>query len=545
MRTILVLAFAAMALHGGPVKFTPSARSVNTYDPFEVRVDVPSPKFANCFTDAAVRGEFQMEGGAAVPVEGFCDAQDGRVFRIRFLPPKAGLYSYSLRFTAADVEATATGKFKVKDKGAPGIVRVDAEHPWHFVYSGNGQHYFWNSTTAYALVGWDDDTMRKSLDRLAKLKVNRIRAAFYPPRVESGKSWFEGVVPTGKFRFIVNPWLAARPDSLNDPGFDVTRFNVAQWQKYERLLEHARKNGIQVSVIFYVDGRNAGTDPFGKAKMGNEDEQRYYRYAVNRFAAYSNVMWDVTNEWHLFRDEAWVEKMGSLIQTADPYHHLVSCHGRGEFPWRTSKWADFAMYQMWDESGGYKAMLEHRRKQEAVGRPMPQINEEYGYEDHYPQGWGENRKAPARAADNRRRLAWEMTMAGCYQTTGERAGSTGGWINGYGDDSMTMLKGYAHLRDFFEKFEYWKLAPRPADVAAGAALCLGDPGKEYVLYFPAGGFARLKIPGGRYRARWFNPRTGEWPPEWSATIMFDQTWETPPAPDKNDWALLLDRIGDQ
>ena len=50
----------------------------------------------------------------------------------------------------------------------------------------------------------------------------------------------------------------------------------------------------------------------------------------------------------------------------------------------------------------------------------PDNLEDPGYEDHYPFPWGEKRLWPARIADNRRRLAWEISMAGCYQTTGER-----------------------------------------------------------------------------------------------------------------------------
>jgi hypothetical protein len=63
---------------------------------------------------------------------------------------------------------------------------------------------------------------------------------------------------------------------------------------------------------------------------------------------------------------------------------------------------------------------------------MPQVNREYGYEDHYPGKWGGGLKPPARSADNRRRLAWGMSMAGGYQTTGERAdrGTAGGRIRG-------------------------------------------------------------------------------------------------------------------
>ena len=37
--------------------------------------------------------------------------------------------------------------------------------------------------------------------------------------------------------------------------------------------------------------------------------------------------------------------------------------------------------------------------------------------------------------------------------------SGGGWRNGRGDDTMTMLRGYAHMVDFFTMFEWWKTEP--------------------------------------------------------------------------------------
>jgi hypothetical protein len=32
-------------------------------------------------------------------------------------------------------------------------------------------------------------------------------------------------------------------------------------------------------------------------------------------------------------------------------------------------------------------------------------------------------------------------------------------MNGRGDDSMTMLRGFAHMVDFFTMFECWKTEP--------------------------------------------------------------------------------------
>ncbi|MHB8866288.1 MAG: LamG-like jellyroll fold domain-containing protein [Pirellulaceae bacterium] len=447
------------------VTFSESATIVDVYDFVEVTINVPQPTTANPFTDAVVAGEFRCGEGEPLKVDGFCDAQDGSVFRVRLMPTKPGLHRYSVTYRQGDFEVSHAGTITARAADRRGLVRVDSEHPWHFLWEGTGEHYFWNGTTTYWLMGWDDETIRSSLDRLHRLKVNRVRVVIMG-RVQDGRAWAEHVYPTDKFTFLLHPWVAARPDSVENPGFDVTRFNVAHWQKYDRLLRHARDLDMVVSVIFYVDGARPGTDPFGKSGMGGEDEQRYYRYAVARCAPFSNVMWDVTNEYHLFRDEAWVNKMGTLIRQWDPYDHLASVHGHGEFPFRTSQWADFAMHQQWDEGGGYAFMRACRDKQHETGRIMPQVNEEYGYEDHYPR-WGGDRKWPARTADNRRRLAWSMVMAGGYQTTGERADTGtgwgadtgGGWINGRGDNSMVMLQGYAHMVDFFTRIAWWTLNP--------------------------------------------------------------------------------------
>jgi hypothetical protein len=56
-------------------------------------------------------------------------------------------------------------------------VRVDPEHPFHFVREGTGKHWFWNSTTPYMLLGWDDESIATSIHRLADLGINRVRVA--------------------------------------------------------------------------------------------------------------------------------------------------------------------------------------------------------------------------------------------------------------------------------------------------------------------------------------------------------------------------------
>lgn len=525
------------------IRFSQASSEVDAHDFVEVAVAVDRPTARNPFTAVAVSGRFQRAGETPTRVTGFCDTPDGSVHRIRFMPVDPGDYSYTVTYAEGAFTARHAGTFHARAAGRRGLVRVDAQHPFHFVWSGTGKHYFWNGTTTYGLVGWDDETIRKSIDRLAALKVNRIRVTLLW-RVENGKAWDENVFPTERFSMTLAPWVAARPSDRERPGFDVTRFNLAHWQKYERLVRHARDRDIVVSVVFYTDGRRRGTDPFGKAGMGGPDEARYYRYAAARLSAFSNVMWDVTNEYHLFRDEPWADKMGAVLRQADPYGHLISVHGNDKFPFRKSPWADFAMYQSWDEMGGHEFMLANREQQIAAGRPMPQVNEEYGYEDHYPTRWGRGLKAPARSADNRRRLAWGIYMAGGYQTTGERADTGtgwgpdtgGGWINGRGDAAMTMLVGYGHIQTFFTSFAWWKTEPCRDQISD--ALCLADPGRQYALYLPAGREVTLPLEAGAYRARRFDPLTGTFA---DLGTVEGTRWTTPALPATQDWALLLQR----
>ncbi len=506
------------------VSLEPVGAEVDVNAFVEVTVQVSGTEAKNPFVDASVTGSFQLEGAASTAVSGFCDSTAGAVHRIRFLPQQAGTYSYTLTYQEVGFAQTFTGRFIAKASLRKGLLRVDPAHPYHFIWNGTQDHCFLNGTTTYWMLGLEDDNeIKTSLERLAALKVNRIRVALCG-RTESGKRWFEPqVVWNDKFKMRLNPWEAARPESAGDPGFEVTRFNLDHWQKCDRLLRIARRQGIAVSLIFYLDGADPGVEPFGKTHAANEDEKRYFSYAANRFSAYANVAWDLCNEYHLMRDDAWANTMGEFLRTCDPYDHLMSVHGSNEFHFRAAPWADYCLYQAWDASGGYDFMLKNRGAQELTGHPKPQINEEYGYEDHYPQGWGDNLKAPARDAENRRRLAWGMVMAGGYQTTGERATKSGGWINGRGDDELVMLKGYAHMVDFFQSFDWWACQPDASVIKAGAAWCLAESGKTYAFYLPQGGTVKIALPDGKFTAELYHCRTGERQPlgelpggEWTA-----------------------------
>lgn len=526
---------ALSAADDGPeVIFTSASEKIEAYDFLEVTLNVKKPTARNPFTDVTVTGQFQRENEPAVSVEGFCDSADGGAYRIRFMPSKPGKYAFSVSFRQADITKTHSGKFEATTGKRRGVLRVDKGHPWHFIWEGTGEHYFFNGNTAFLLMGWQDEKVIKDvLDRQHRLKVNRLRVLLAGGR--SSSFWGEPIIPNNDFHAYLNPWIGERPADPTSPGFDYARFDVTHWRKFERMLRHARDLDLVISVV--LDWNDSRVHP----AAASDDERRYFRYAANRLGAFSNITWDLGDDISLYRDLAWSHKMGTYLYESDPYRHLASDHPTdNRHQDRTAEWFGFTSFQEWSRPQ-HGWMLHQRDEQKKTGRIIPQVNEEYGYEEHYPK-WAQNYPDGA-SAENMRRTAWEIYMAGGYQTTGETArrgtgywpDTGGGWVNGRGDGSMVMLNGYARIVDFFTSFDWWKTDPHDELVDNGG-FCLAEPGKTYAVYLPRGGKVTVKLGDGKYKAHWFNPRSGETKALPGAN---GPAWISPESPDAGDWALLL------
>jgi hypothetical protein len=110
-------------------------------------------------------------------------------------------------------------------------------------------------------------------------------------------------------------------------------------------------------------------------------------------------------------------------------------------------------------------------------------------------------------------------------------------MNGRGDDTMTMLQGYAHMVDFFTSFEWWKTEPHDELVSQGN-YCLAKLGEIYAVYLPHGGRVTIHLQGGSYYAAWFNPTSGE---RIALPPVQGTSWTSMEASPKSDWALLLEK----
>jgi hypothetical protein len=535
VRLLVLVSLSPTARAAGNVSFSQATNTVEAYDFVEVTARVDNPDARNPFLDATLTGSFaKADGSQRKTVEGFCDSPDGSVFRIRFMPASPGDYSYSITYRQGSAETSHTGAFKASASHRKGPIRVDPQFPWHFIWEGTGEHYFFNGTTAFWLMGWREERIiNNSIDRLRGLKINRIRVLI------SGAAnilWGEPVMTGENFTMMLRPWMAEAPKSFDDPKIDYTRLNIPYWQKWERMLRYARDRDVIISAILEISTHKA------QPAAGSEDERRYIRYAVARLAAFSNITWDLGDDLDSFRDEKWTHETGTLLVGWDPYKHLATSHPAHREPQdRASDWFGFTSIQDWSRSQ-HALMLEQRQIQLKTGRIIPQANEEYGYEDHYPH-WAP--KPDNDSAEVLRRCAWEIAMAGAYGTAGESArrgvniwpDTGGGWINGRGDDTMVMLKGYEHMVDFFTSFEWWKTEPHDELVNNGA-YCLAKPGEIYAVYLPKEGTVTIKLEPGAYEASWFGAFTGEKIP---LPPIQGPTWTSPKSPGWLDWAILIQK----
>ena len=159
-----LLVSPAIGLHAedhAAIVFTQSAAEVAVFDFIEVTAKLPAAVAPNPFTDASIAGDFEPAGSAEqIAVDGFCDSPDGTPYRIRFMPSKSGSYTFHVTFKSGAVAQAYSGTFTAVDQRRRGPLRVDPAYPWHFVWEGTGEHYFFNGTTAYWLVRRADHSIQ-------------------------------------------------------------------------------------------------------------------------------------------------------------------------------------------------------------------------------------------------------------------------------------------------------------------------------------------------------------------------------------------------
>jgi len=345
--------------------------------------------------------------------------------------------------------------------------------------NADGKYLFVLNKTEWAYFAAEDP--QKVIDRVKKHGANVIRVCL------EGSPYFETL------GYDNWPWLGSRDNP------DFSSFNEDYWNKVEKRIDLAGKNGIGIDLVLYMRLRPEAVDvPFQK---------KYWAYAIERLSKYSNLLtWEIMNEY--IANEAFQDSAGTYFKANDPFHHPV-CSSDGtteDALWPQKPWMDLAIVHTCTGQDGYD--LEHwylniARNTRQHGKPA--INNESGREKRH------RNDDPV----HRRKQAWLFNNAGCYWTWHSWDGCEG--IN----DTTYYFEGWKYLKpmkDYYESIPFWTLQPNYTVCSVrhnGLVFStLASPDRKISLMYCCtrktaevvkGQKAFIRIKNGIYQISFFNP----------------------------------------
>ncbi|HHX42688.1 MAG TPA: DUF5060 domain-containing protein [Chloroflexi bacterium] len=506
--------------------------------------------YAHPFADVVVDAIFVGPAGQTFTVPAFYDGD--ATWRVRFNPNVAGEWRYRLTSRPEDPDLIAEGAFEVIDRDARGFLCATPRGAWGFTYE-SGEPAFILGDTVYNLFGMahcggnvDGFLMRRAEQGVNLLRVRVPVSPFHPPDGYSAwqtrRTW---------------PWGG----SEQAPQFD--RFALPYFRTVDAVVARAEALGIGLEVIMEGWGFEY---PFNRRDVFvPEWEELWMRYLIARYDAYTCVaLWTLMNEYEYYPDGAWgynpvadrwALRMARWVKTVAPHGHIVAVHNGPRMPAFAQRFAqdpdaiDAILFQEWgtrdQELGWLAAGIEEQIVASLAGWGGSALFAEWGYERNPDLPL----LIPSHAhcgEDHTRRGGWRGAFCAL--------GIIHGFENSWGpfmvlDEDQPGLAHLLQIRRFFTEIvpfqrlqRAWELASAGNATPGDRPLTLAAPeGDLIVVYLPVGGAVEVALPRGegQYRARWFNPVSGELLPAEGAGGRFVAP-EVVYLGHPQDWVLLLE-----
>ena len=527
---------------------------------FEASTDEGNP-----YVDIEATAVLERPNGESWEIPLFWDG--GADWKLRVSPDLEGRWVFRVESNDRGLDGS-TGGFVCVRSERPGGLRAMPGAPAHFARQGGEPFWFLGDTAwGYFTDSDEDDHHREQAEYYAKTRASQ------------------------GFNVIHSMMMSEQGVGNNGgPPFEnigQQRINPAYWREVDQRLRFANNQGLTVGmVVAWGDKRG---EPFAWGRFPNlEARERYARYAAARYSAF-DVYFLVSGEWNFevraregrqSADEVFDEfvAIGDALDAAEPHDRMIGIH-----PWTTYGGVRDFQRAGWMSFGDYQQNYQRLHERVLLSRRLlePVVNSEYGYHLRDQDGDGKPDKPNSYSVDDIRHASWDIVTAGGYLVTG--FGTT--YFAGFRDpgpfdvdhprnDAWEEQIGY--LEGFFKALEWWKLIPADELIAAGRPRgedrrtpterggrpftlleppattywAMAEPGEVYVAYVRGlRGAATLGVDSyaGEFRARQFNPRTGEYTDLGTASLSGG--WREPIAyeyrpPDNQDWVLPLERVGE-
>ncbi|NQU87889.1 MAG: DUF5060 domain-containing protein [Mariniphaga sp.] len=572
-----------------------------------VTLEIPGPITSewakeNPFLDYRLEVTF-TNGGQKVNVPGFYAADGkasetssdaGNIWKVRFLPDKAGIWEYSVSFRKGkDIvlnnnpeygEALSsnelTGSFEIKDSDKSGN---DFRAKGRLINGGKGYLVFQKSGDVWIKNGADspenflayvdfDQTLRYSLNTEVREGEADPKKDLhkYEPHV---KDWKEGD-PTwqdGKGKGIigalnylssagVNSQYMLTMNILGD-GKDVWpyndhneryRFDCSKLDQWEIVFNHMDKLGMMIHFVLQETENETLLD------NGNTDVQRivYLRELVARFAHHPAVTWNLGEEngpadWSpIGQTDPQKKAMASYLKQINPYHNIVVLHTHSDDEKQDKYLEPMLGFENLDGPSMQIAnpFKIHERMKKWVNESENTKNRWVVNLDEIGPHWmGVMPDSHDLAHDTvRQQCLWGSLLAG---------GAGVEWYFGYR---------YPHTdlgcEDFRSREEWWKQSAiatsfinslpveemKSSDelVNTKEVWCFAKEGEVYVVYIPKGeNTTKLQLNTDKeFQVEWLNPREGGELMKGSIDVVKGSgkvRIGNPPVEDGMDWVALI------
>jgi len=447
---------------------------------------------SNPFIDITLTATVTPPSGEPFIIDGFYDGdgnggQEGNVWKLRFSPSQVGVWKWTSHSNDDGLD-NQSGRFQCVESGELGPIVADGRY---FRRADGGPVY---------LVGNFLDDLAPPNEKFSHTllsekisEANRQNIIVRQRRFHKVNKMNIYLANKGDYGGIsTTPWVGTANSN------DKSRFDLARWKMYDRIISQLEDEGIIAELWFFADDSGFGDLP-------EADRKHLIKYGMARLSAYPNTMFVLCLEWQEGWSSSEVASHIDYGQKHNPWGRLWSVHGlTGDFSFPNESWIDFMATQPGnsiDPLGNNKHTIYNRA---LANKPL--LVEEFGHIN----------------ATNAKRLRGNLWACFC----GGAAGS------GTGSD-------LPRIRKFIEDLgvEFWNMHPDNTLTSKGFALA--NPGKEYVIYVATGGTFSVRLAPGTYHAEWFSPRQadGDAGPIPIGTVR-GVTWNFT-TPDANDWVLHI------
>jgi hypothetical protein len=517
-----------------PAKSTFSKKytvEVKKYEVVDIAFTLKKMPGGNPF-DITFGAIFSNNTNSTTKLSGFYNGNNEWI--IRFSSSNIGNQNFTT-FSSIPELSGLTGNVTITenpDKNRHGAVTINSKAPQYFIYEDSTSYFSlaFELDWLFALDYTNKTDIPKTRQLISEVKENGFNQVVMNLFAYDVQWKTEQNIPA-EYEYR-KPSFFPFKGSNEKP--DFSELNPEFFKHFDRVIQHLNEQGIVAHIMIYVWNKKVSWP-----EMYSRADNRYFDYVIDRYQAYSNIIWDVSKEALDYGrcDIKYVNERISRIRKNDAFNRLITVHDY-EYCSREPDKVDFIAVQNW-RSGLFYQMIDIRNKH--MNKPIVNI-EHGGYESgSYLSFPGNYSNAETCLVRN-----YECVFAGVY--------STYYWQNTSWNivvyDPFNQSKGlvqphfeyYKHLAGLFKKYDFNTLFSTKAKLTTNSKGGLENlsssgyaltNGKDLFMYLVLAESQQInttipKPQNGQIEASWFNPFTGEYSEKvklnWTGWQEFKSPW---------------------